>query len=103
MLKGFPGGVVVKSPPASSGDTRNRGLIPGSGRSPGMGNDKPLQYSCLGNSMDRGTRWALVHEARKSQTRLSIHKHVCMLNCMTEDTINKVRKQAQAICKPLNQ
>jgi len=34
---------------------------------------------------------------------LSIHKHICVLNCMTEDTINKVRKQAQAICKPLNQ
>ena len=62
MLKGFPGGVVVKSLPASSGDTRNMGLIPGSGRSPGMGNDKPLQYSCLGNSMDRGSWWIIVHE-----------------------------------------
>ena len=34
------------------------GLIPGSGRSPGVGNDSPLQYSCLGNSMDRATWWA---------------------------------------------
>ena len=43
---GFPGGSVVKNPPADAGDTQS---IPGSGRSPGEGNDNPLQYSCLGN------------------------------------------------------
>ena len=48
---GFPGGVVVKNPPANAGDMD---LIPGSGRSPGVGNGNPLQYSCLENSMDRG-------------------------------------------------
>ena len=48
---GFPGGSVVKNPPANAGDL---GLIPGSGRSPGEGNGNPLQYSCLGNPMDRG-------------------------------------------------
>ena len=42
---GFPGGLAVKNPPASAGDT---GLIPGSGRSPGEGNGYPLRYSCLG-------------------------------------------------------
>ena len=42
---------MVKNLPASTGDV---GLIPGSGRSPGEGNGYPLQYSCLGNSMDRG-------------------------------------------------
>ena len=47
---GFPGGSVVKNPPANAGDV---GLIPGSGRSPGEGNGNPLQYSCLGNPMDR--------------------------------------------------
>ena len=47
----FPGGSVVKNPPASVGDA---GLIPGWGRSPGVGNGNPLQYSCLGNPMDRG-------------------------------------------------
>ena len=47
------------------------GLIPGSGRSPGVGNDNPVQYSCLGNSMDRATWWATVHGVAKSWTRLS--------------------------------
>jgi len=51
---GFPGGAVVKNLPANSGDTRNMGSIPGSGRSPGVANGNPLQYSCLGNFMDRG-------------------------------------------------
>ena len=57
---GFSGGRVVNSPPASAGDTRNKGSIPGSGRSPGsgIGNGNPLQYSCLENSMDRGL-WQL--------------------------------------------
>ena len=44
---------MVKNPPASAGNTRDVGLIPGSGSSPGEGNGKPLQYSCLENSMDR--------------------------------------------------
>jgi len=39
------------------------GSIPGSGRSPGEGNDNPLQYSCLENPMDRGAWWATVHRA----------------------------------------
>ena len=51
---GFPGGSVVKNLPANSGDARDTGLIPGLGRSPGEGNGKPLQYSCMKNSMDRG-------------------------------------------------
>ena len=44
------------------------GSIPGSGRSPGEGNGNPLQYSYLGNSMDRGTWWASIHGVAKSQT-----------------------------------
>ena len=47
------------------------GLIPGSGRSPREGNSIPLQYSCLGNPMDRGTWRATVHGVPKSGTRLS--------------------------------
>ena len=47
------------------------GLIPGSGRSPGEGNGHPLQYSCLENSMDRGTWWVMVHGVSKSWTLLS--------------------------------
>ena len=64
----YPGGSVVKNLTANAGDL---GSIPGSGRSPGEGNGKPLQYSCLKNSMDRGAWWATVHGVVKSQTRLS--------------------------------
>ena len=69
---GFPGGAVVKNLPANAGDTRDLGLIPGSGRSLGMGNGKPLWYSCLENSMNRGAWWATVHGVPKNQTQLSI-------------------------------
>ena len=55
---GFPGGSVLKNPPANAGDS---GSIPGSGRSPGEGNDNPLKYSCLENPMDRGAQQAIVH------------------------------------------
>ena len=73
FARGFPGGVVAKSPPANAGDTGDASSIPGSGRSPGVGNDNPLQYSCLENSMDRGASWATVHQVAKS--RLSTHRH----------------------------
>ena len=52
--KGFPGGTVVKNLPTNTGDAKNVGLIPGSGRSPGVGNGNPLQYSHLENSMETG-------------------------------------------------
>ena len=62
----FPGDSVVKNPPANAGDA---GSIPGSGRSPGEGNETPLQYSCLGNPKDRGVWQATVHGvAKKSDT-----------------------------------
>jgi len=51
--QGLPGGAVVKNPPANAGDTRDAGLLPGSGRSHAGGNGNSLQYSCLENSMDR--------------------------------------------------
>ena len=60
---GFPGGSVIKNPPANAGDTREMGSIPGLGRSLGGGN--PLQYSCLGNPMGRGAWWATVHRVAK--------------------------------------
>ena len=62
-MLGFPGDSVVKNPPANAGDM---GSIPGLGRSPREGNGNPLQYSCLGNPMDRGARWATVHGVIKS-------------------------------------
>ena len=68
---GFPGCSVVESPPANAGDRRDLGLIPGWGRSPGGGNGNSLQYSCLGNPMDRGAWWATVLGVTKSWTWLS--------------------------------
>ena len=64
MLKGFSGGAVVKNP-ANSGDTRDLGSIPGSGRSPEVGNGKPLQYSCLENPMHTGAWQATAHGVPK--------------------------------------
>ena len=68
MVRDFPGEAVVKNLPANAGDAGEEGSIPGSGRSPGRGNGNPLQYSCLGNPIDRGTWWATVHEVAKSWT-----------------------------------
>ena len=70
--KGFPGGSEVKASACNAGDL---GSIPGLGRSPGEGNDNPLQYSCLENPMDRGAWWATVHGVAKSWTRLSGFTH----------------------------
>ena len=63
-LSGFLGGLVVRNLPANA---RDMDSIPGSGRSPGGGNDNPLQYSCLENLMDRRAWWATVHGVAKSQ------------------------------------
>ena len=66
MSVGFSGGSVVKDLPANAGDAD---LIPGTGISLGEGNGNPLQYSCLGNPMDRGTWWVTVHRvSKKSDT-----------------------------------
>ena len=61
---------VGKNPPASAGDAQDAGPISGSGRSPGLGNGNPLQYSCLENSIDREAWWATVRGITKSQTQL---------------------------------
>ena len=55
----------------------NSGSIPGSGRSPGEGNGNPLQYSCLGNTMNRGTWQATVHEVATKQQHEVMDKHSC--------------------------
>ena len=67
---GFPGGTVLKKPPANSGDTRDLDLIPGLEKSPGEGNDNLFQHSCLENSKDKGAWWATDHRVTKSQTKL---------------------------------
>ena len=67
-FKGFPIGSEIKDLSANAEDA---GSIPGSGRSPGGENGNPLQFSCLGNPMDGGAWWAIVHRVAKSRTRLS--------------------------------
>ena len=62
---GFPGDSDGKESACSVGDL---GSIPGLERSPEGGRGNPLQYSCLGNPMDRGAWWATVHRVTKSQT-----------------------------------
>ena len=64
-----------KESACNAGDLGDMGLISGLGRSPGGGNGNPLQYSCLGNSMDRAARWATAHGVAKSWTQLSTHRH----------------------------
>ena len=75
---------MVKNLPAYAGDARDVGSIPGSGRSPGVGNGNPLQYSCLGNPIDRGAWQAIVHRVANSLARLQLtltvieNKHTIM-------------------------
>ena len=78
---------MVKNPPANAGDARDLGSISGSGRSSGVENGNPLQYSCLENSMDRGAWWAIVHGVEKSWTPLSTHARTHM-----HATLDKVQK-----------
>ena len=66
--RGFPGGLESKASACNVGDL---GSIPRLGQSPGEGNGKPLQYSCLENSMDGGAWYAIVHGVTKCWTRLS--------------------------------
>ena len=72
-LSDIPGGLAVKTLPASTGDARDAGLIPESGRSPGVGNGNPLQYSCLENSMDRGAWQAPTFWVTESWTQHTEH------------------------------
>ena len=65
--------LVVKNPPASAGDTRDAGSVPGSRRSPGEENGNPLQYYCLENPMDREAWRATVHGVTQSQIWLKLH------------------------------
>ena len=77
---GFPGGSVLKNPPANAGDT---GLIPGSGRSPEGGKGNPLQYSCLENPMDRGACRAALHGVTKESDMTGYaHMHAPIIHSL---------------------
>ena len=64
---------MVKNLPANEEDARDVGSSPQSGRSPGVGDGNPLQYSGLASSMDRGAWWTVVRGVTKSCTQLSTH------------------------------
>ena len=75
--------VVVKNLPVNAGDARDMGSIPGMRRLLGEGNGSPPLYSCLGNPMDRGAWWAIVHGVAKSWTWQRIeHTHTYLNNHM---------------------
>ena len=69
---------MVGNLPAIAGASEDAVSVPGSGRSPGVGNSNPLQYSCLENSMDGGAWWATAQGVVKrldTTERLSTHTH----------------------------
>ena len=72
-MPGVPRELAAKNLPVNAGDAGVMGSIPGSGRSPGGGNDKPFQYSCLKYPMDRGAWQAVVHRVTKSWAQLIEH------------------------------
>ena len=69
-MYGLPLWLSGKETSCNAGDAGDSGSIPGSGRSPGRGHGNPLQYSCLGNPIDRGAWQATVHGVANSWTRL---------------------------------
>ena len=72
--------LVVKNQPANAGDIRDACSLPGLGRSPGVGNGNPLQYSCLENPIDRGAWQTIVHRVAESRTQLEqLSTHECSL------------------------
>ena len=71
----YIGGTVLKNLPANARDAGDVGTSSESGRSPGVGNGTPLQYSCLENSMDRGVWPATNYGMAKSQIRQQLHFH----------------------------
>ena len=97
----FPGGSVVKNPPANVGDA---GSIPGAGRFLRVGNGNPLQYSCLRNPTDKGTWQATVHGVAKGRTHWAT-EHTWVSHCsiwlwLQRNTLNhtKVREHLETFC-----
>ena len=88
-------GAVIKNPPANAGDARNVGLTPRSGRSPGVGNGNPFQYSCLGIPMDKGAWQAIIHVLTWLSTHTHTHTHIYInIRCWL------VTKSCPTLCDP---
>ena len=106
--RAFAGDVVVKNQPVNAGDAGDLGSIFGLGRSPGIGNGNPIQYSCLDNSMDRGTWWVTVHGVAKSMTWLSTHTHththtnIIIIQSITLNEFSSVTQLCLTLCDPMD-
>ena len=95
--------LVIKNPPASAGDIGDTGSIPGSGRSPGEGNGKPLQYSCLENPINRVTWWFIVHGVAKSWTRLKrLGKYAHLDHLSAAAAAAKSPQSCLTLCDPID-
>ena len=81
---------MVKNPFANAGGTRDAGLIPKLGRSPGEGNGNPLQYSCLENPMDRVAWQSIVHGVTKSRT---YHATECLIMVGNKNGVSVFRSE----------
>ena len=103
---------LVKNPPASAGDVRDVGSVPGSGRSPEEGNGNPLRSSCLENPMDRGAWRCTVHRAAKSWTQLrthtAVHVHARPSHCAAQwkltlccEAAAKSLQSCPTLCDPI--
>ena len=88
---------MVKNLPARA---RDAGSLPGSGRSPGVGNGNPLQYSCLENPMGRGAWWTTVHGVAKSQSQLSMSPSLLIEILLERNPLNKNKSHKKCdICQ----
>ena len=97
---------MVKNPPGSARDVRAEGLAPRPRRSPGGGPGNSLQYSCLENPMDRGTRWATVPSGCKelgTTERLCMHaERKAFWKLLTEVQFSSVTESCPTLCNPMN-
>ena len=96
---------VVKNPSANSGDIRGVSLIPGFWKSPGEGNEHPLQYFCLENPMDRAAWQATAHGVARSQTWLKwLSKHSTQsVSCQLNQTKPKnLARKKEKVFLPYN-
>jgi len=98
VSQGFLGSTVVKNLPVNAGNTRDAGLISGSGRSSGVINDNPLQYSCLENSTDKGAWQATVHRVAKSGHGCTLTHTRCVPGAGADPLGNIKKEQKYSLC-----